>query len=131
MREMLGITQQSLADRLGVKPLSVKRWEIPRYPQNAPDSVWQYLEQLENDQRRACEKAATRLYLDYLESQDSGSEELVADVPYWSSASDYESSTESDGVTWTEANASSRRLAAILADRGIPYRWVNGAHAEG
>ena len=35
MRETLGLTQQSLADRLNVKVLSVKRWEMPKYPQQA------------------------------------------------------------------------------------------------
>ena len=46
LRELAGITQQSLAKELDVNPLSVKRWESPKYPQQAPTEAWQFLDNL-------------------------------------------------------------------------------------
>lgn len=124
MRETLGLTQQTLADELGVKILSVKRWESPKYPQQAPQDAWDFLDELERQQVILCNvaiaKAAQR-------QQDSTESLHDVQVPYWSSASDYEASRGSEGVTWTEANATSRRLAIMLLDRGASVVWVDGS----
>ena len=37
MREMVGMTQATLADALGVEVRSVKRWESPSAPQVPPE----------------------------------------------------------------------------------------------
>lgn len=50
-------------------------------------------------------------------------------LPYWSSQSDY--AEHHDGAagsdaSWTEANATSRRVAAVLRGLGYEVRWVDG-----
>lgn len=124
LRELLGITQQTLADDLDVKPLSVKRWESPKYPQQAPADAWELLDSLEADQARACAAALAKASQ---RSQEPTGQAHAVEVPYWSSAADYEASRSSAEITWTEANATSRRLAAILMDRGESVAWVDGA----
>ena len=123
MRETIGITQQGLADLVGVKILSVKRWESPKYPQQSPDAVWDLLHELESEQIHTCHNA---LAVASKRLQNSTEDRECIEVPYWSSAADYESSRGSEELTWTEANANSRRLAVLLEDRGVSVQWVDG-----
>lgn len=120
MRETLGLTQQTLANELDVKILSVKRWESPKYPQQAPDDVWSFLDDLDREQVATCSAALAKA---------SQMPQDAIEVPYWSNAADYEEHRASD-LTWTEANATSRRLAAILIDRGASVVWVDGATCD-
>lgn len=124
LRETLGLTQQTLADELGVKILSVKRWESPKYPQQAPTDAWDLLDELEQDQIAACAAAVAKAAQRMQEAQEEAQTLLV---PYWSSAADYEASRGSEGLTWTEANATSRRLAIILLDRDVSFAWADGS----
>lgn len=127
MRETLGITQQRLADDLGVKVLSVKRWESPRYPQQAPADAWSLLDDLMAVQDSAVEAVVAQVRSVELEREGHPREVLM---PYWSSQDDYMehhySAAESDG-SWTEINATSRRVASVLKVLGFEVRWVDGA----
>lgn len=42
LRETLGLTQQNVADAVGVRVLAVKRWEKPGEAE-PPEDVWEYL----------------------------------------------------------------------------------------
>ena len=127
MRETLGITQQRLADDLGVKVLSVKRWESPSKPQNAPEDAWELLDELMAAQDVAVATALAQVS----ETADRmGKEPDEVVLPYWSNQQDYMEhhylAAESD-ASWTEINATSRRVAAVLRDYGIKVRWIDGA----
>lgn len=124
MRETLGLTQQTMAAELGVKVLSVKRWESPKYPQQAPQDAWDLLDSLKADQLAACSAAIAKAHQ---KAQKAEGEAQQVEVPYWSSASDYEACRGSDSLTWTEANATSRALAIVLEDRGASVMWVDGS----
>lgn len=119
MRETLGITQQSLANELGVKQLSVKRWEIPHYPQQAPDRAWELLEDLMA--RRASEVA---------KAAEAAGESVS--LPYWMSAQDFDDLAEDDepGATWTEANATRRAIAQELRARRVKVTWHDAATGD-
>lgn len=120
-RETLGITQQALADDLGVRVLSVKRWESPRYPQQAPDMAWELLDALMAAQDEAVADAVARV-------RETGDGDRRIRLPYWSSQRDYDGSLrEDDGLSWTEANATSRRVASVLRWLGYDVRWADGA----
>lgn len=112
MRETLGLTQQSLADRLNVKVLSVKRWEMPKYPQQAPNRVWQLLEDLQTVQDAHVSKAT-----------ETGADDVT--LPYWMSAQDFtDFAGESEPAeTWTEANATRRAIAQALREDGHNVTW--------
>lgn len=126
-RETLGITQQRMADDLGVRVLSVKRWESPRYPQHAPAEAWELLDMLMAKQDSAVAAALAQVR-DV--AHDMGEEPASVALPYWASQSDYMQhhylAAESD-ASWTEVNATSRRVAVMLRWLGFRVRWVDGA----
>ena len=126
MRETLGLTHQRLADDLGVKVLSVKRWESPKYPQQAPAYAWELLDMLMAVQDSAVQAALDQVRL---VADEQGSEPREVIMPYWSSRADYMEhhymAAESD-ASWTEVNATSRRTAIMLTWLGYKVRWVDG-----
>lgn len=125
MREMLGVTQQRLADDLGVRVLSVKRWENPKYPQQAPDEAWALLDDL-----MAVQDSAVRAALAVVESKvdERGNRPKEVAIPYWSSQADYlEHHYMGDDGDWTEVNATNRRVASLLKWLGFEVRWVDGS----
>lgn len=126
MRESLGVTQQRLADDLGVKVLSVKRWELPKHPQTAPADAWELLDMLMAEQDAAV-RAALAQVDEVAMSRGDYPKEVV--LPYWSSQQDFAEhhylASETD-KSWTEINATSRRVAFALRERGIAVRWVDG-----
>lgn len=113
LREMVGLTHQAMADRLGVKIMSVKRWESPKYPQIAPVDAWRLLDGLSFAQGQKVADAVAR-------ASEAGS----ATVPYWSAAATYDGTEPGAEATWTEANATSRRVASVLLAQGVPVQWV-------
>lgn len=124
MRETLGITQQRMADELCVKALSVKRWESPAYPQQAPDDAWELLDLLMEAQDKAVETAVDQVQR--IEIEHEGKPRKVA-IPYWFSQQDYDTHHHAkDGGRWTEVNATNRRLASVLRCLGYEVKWVDG-----
>lgn len=118
-REALGITQQSLADELGVKILSVKRWEQPKYPQHATARVWE-------------------LFADLLDMQESAVRDALmtagdaVELPYWMSAKDFDdlADEKEPGTSWTEANATRRAIAQDLRAHGVTVTWYDAAESR-
>lgn len=126
LRESVGITQQRLADDLDVKVLSVKRWESPNYPQQAPQDAWNLLDMLMERQDTAVKIAL--LQVEEIARERGQQPDEVA-LPYWSSDSDYYKYhylRDHGDESWTEINATARRLSFALRDRGIRVRWVDG-----
>lgn len=127
MRETLGITQQRLADDLGVRILSVKRWESPKYAQQAPAEAWELLDVLMAVQDSAVQAALSQVQAI---AREQGTEPREILLPYWSSQNDYlehhYNAAESD-ASWSEVNATSRRVANVLRWMGHEVRWVDGA----
>ena len=120
LRETAGITQQALADRLGVKILSAQRWERPTYQQQAPQAAWELLDSLVRAQARAVS--------DCLQEAKSGE---VTQLEYWTSGAVYDDlRRDGEPETWTEANATQRAKAQALRMLGYPFEWYDGAESE-
>ena len=130
LRETLGLTQQRIADDLGVHVLSVKRWESPKYAQQAPADAWELLDMLQALQDGAVE-AVLRQAQDI--ARDMGDEPAEIALPYWANQDDYREhhypATERD-ASWTEANATSRAAASALRNLGFSVRWVDGVDSS-
>lgn len=126
LRETLGLTQQRMADDLGVKVLSVKRWESPKYPQQAPADAWELLDMLMAVQDSAVEAVLRQVQVVAHDMRDEPAEIVL---PYWANQDDYMEhhylAAESD-ASWTEVNATNRVVAAVLRNLGFRIKWVNG-----
>lgn len=126
LRETVGLTQQRLADDLGVKVLSVKRWESTSKPQTPPKDAWDILDMLMERQDVAVQAALSQVEQT---AMLHGSYPKEVMLPYWSSEEDYRQHhyvKDNGDESWTEINATSRRVACALRDRGIRVKWVDG-----
>lgn len=121
IRELVGMTQASLADALGVQERSVRRWESEDAPQLPPDEAWQLLWSAEERQGQVIDFALRKV--------DESGAKLVR-LPYWASQRDYsEHSTDAaHGIEgdYRMANANARALATILSGEGIEVEFVDG-----
>lgn len=123
LREMVGISQRTLADLLDVDVRSVKRWENPNATayRGAPNEAWELLLRILNKQEGDVDE-----FLEF--AADSGSiagdipRELA--VPYYHDESDYEVGHPGNGRFWQVANATSRRIAYALRDEGYPFSFI-------
>lgn len=124
IREMVGMTQQALADELGVMVRSVKRWESKRAPQVPPQEACDVLEAALERQHEVVTFALDKVH-DVTDRQGVPPKAVV--LPYWSSAEDYEerSTDAALGVEgdWRMANANARALASALWAEGVDVMW--------
>lgn len=129
LRETLGITQQALADELGVQVRSVRRWESshPKGYYEPPQDAWDVLRRYADQQQRVVAYALEKVE----EIADEMGAPDTVEIKYWLSEPDYISwSTDVDnGIIgdWRMANANARATALILQDRGYTVAFVNGA----
>lgn len=113
-REIAGLTQQTVAERCGVRVLAVKRWErgdtVP-----PPDA-------------RALVEGALALH----DSEVEGFVRRVAEgagghpveLEYYRTREEYEAVAAMPGLTYTFANAVTRSAAEKLVAMGIPVSFV-------
>ena len=129
LRELVGITQQALADELGVQVRSVKRWEHPDAPQHAPQDAWDVLDEAMREQRSAI-WAALSIVDDVTEKM--GEEPRAVRLPYWASQEQYDAHAQESlmgmlglagGESYRMADATLRAIAAVLMSEGIEVEW--------
>lgn len=61
LRERVGLSQQDVATELEVNVKTVKRWEQPQFPYDAPEDAWELLEHALEVQKKQVEYAASVL----------------------------------------------------------------------
>lgn len=120
LREMVGHTQQTLADELGVHPNSVKRWERPDWPDRLPpDDVLDHLEHLRIRQAEVVAEGVSR-GIALAEGADGLGVASVVVLPIWRSQAAYDAvHAFTDPGPVGCANASVRMIAALLMARGV------------
>ena len=122
MRELLGMSQQLLADLLSVDVRSVKRWESPTATayKSAPDDAWELLDKYLEQQQWAVETGLQKVE----ETEDQmGRPPREVSLTYWFSEEAYEAAHPGEGRFWQMANANSRIVAAILRMDGYTVNF--------
>lgn len=110
MMGMTGVTQGMLADMLGVRDRSVRRWISPTYPQYKPSkAAFELLDGLLEKQRA---------YVDMVVSDPNHRTELH----YWRSQEEHDRATACI-EDYRIANANSVAAAQVLAQQGILPVW--------
>ncbi len=119
-RDTLGLSLEAVAKIAGVmRPRTIRLWE-ERDDLPVPYDVWATLGEMLEEQ-----VMTLKTTLEVIDESQATSARLV----YWDNQGDYdEHHYVSDGGRYEMANATTRRLAAILEDRGIKVTWVDGAH---
>ena len=109
LREIVGMSQQVLADALQVDKRSIQRWEAPTNEWRPPADAWEVLDAAREQQRWTVANA-----LEVVRS----TENLHASVEltYWKSQE--ESERAGHGGDYQMANANVRIIAAILEQEG-------------
>lgn len=126
IREMVGMTQATLAGALGVQERSVRRWESEEAPQMPPEDAWRILQDAYDAQWEAVEAAVAKAEGIRAERGETA----AVRIRYWPDAESYlERSTDSAlGVAgdWRMANANARAAALALRGRGFAVEFVDG-----
>lgn len=117
LREQVGYSQQDVADALGIKVLSVKRWEKPDYPFEIPRTAWDLLDSAYELQVTVVEAAVD-------EACGAGEStglhiETPVRLTYWRTQGDYDARHPHDPGSYTQANATARAVAEKLRALGF------------
>lgn len=115
-RETLGLSQQDVADELGVAVRTVKRWEAPGWPE-PPADAWSLIEECE-ERRRWSIDVAERAVLD---SHAAVSGEVM--ITYYRTQKEYDELGR-DERPFGMANANARAVAESLQRMGYRVRFV-------
>lgn len=107
LRELLGLTQQDVADAAGVNVSTAKRWEKPGYF-TPPDDVWAWLEDCERLHGEVVDAAVSAAV-----ARGRG----PVQITYYRSQEQYDAAGSDDGP-YGVANANARMVASRLRALG-------------
>lgn len=113
-RERCGLTQLDVADALGVRTMTVKRWEKPAEP-DAPADAWAFLEAVETA-RRGVVKQAEETALRY-------GERGAVQLTYYRTQEQFDAFGRDEGPVGV-ANANARAVADRLESMGFEIAWA-------
>ncbi len=117
-RERVGMTQQDLADELGVQVRSIKRWESPASGYDAPQDAWDVLEKSMREHVAAVDEALD--LVDGIESSHGKPARVV--LTYYRDQAQYDERGRDEGKVGV-VNARARAVADVLEDEGIEVEW--------
>lgn len=127
LREMVGMSVRDLARLADVQERTIARWERGASP--VPDDVARIVRDAKARQDEIVSFALAK-YESILDDLPDG-EALAVRLNYWTTERDYlERSTDAalgvDG-DWLMANATTRRVAAVLEDMGVAVSYTDDA----
>lgn len=127
LRELVGMSQQMLADELGVQIRSVKRWEHPNFDWQPPQDAWDVLDEAREQQIDIVNFSLAKIR--EIE-RDEDAEPRTVHLTYWRSAEDYEAAHPGEGENWQMANANSRLVWHALEALGYSVAFDFGGLAS-
>lgn len=119
-RERLGLTQQDIADALGINIKTVKNWENPRQTRyRISDVAWEYLDRVIDAQAQqvayACSVVEKRI-------EELGRKPAVVAITYYRDQATYDRFGREAGP-FGQANATARAIACELERMGIQVEF--------
>lgn len=124
MREQVGMSQQDVADALGVRVLSVKRWENPEYPFEIPDDAWDVLDAAYGMQQQQVEYAVDSAIAAVEATRKQSDMDVL--LRYWRTQSDYDAAHPDEPGPYGQANAVARAAAERLRTLGFEVSFTYG-----
>ncbi len=117
LREACGLSQQNVADALGVHLQTIKRWEKPSFPYAVPDDAFDYLDSVAESQAN---QVNYMLGVVAQQVEQFGKNPVLVPITYYRDQQMYDTYGRDKGpFGWP--NAVARKLAYELAKRGISY----------
>ena len=119
LRETVGLSQQDVADALGVDVRSVKRWEAPDGSQPVA-AAWALLERYAEFHELAIETA-----VEHVETMiaEVGHAPQAVRMTYWRSQEEYDAHGRDPGP-YGVANANARSVAEALRPYGVDVEFA-------
>lgn len=122
VREMVGMSQQELADALDVQVLSVKRWERPDIDGcEPPDDAWDVLDDARKLQRQVVDFGISKVGQ---MAVDLKAEAEAVVLTYWRTQDAYDTAHPDEPGVYTMANANARLIADKLESFGYMVRFI-------
>lgn len=119
LREACGLSQQNVADALGVHLQTIKRWEKPSFPYAVPDDAFGYLDSVAESQAN---QVNYMLGVVAKQVEQFGKNPVLVPITYYRDQQMYDKYGRDEGpFGWP--NAVARKLAYELDKRGISYSF--------
>lgn len=128
-REMLGLTQQDVADALNANVKTIKNWENPRQTRyRISDAAWEFLDCAADIQAR--QVAYARCVIEK-HAEVFAESPIVVPITYYRDQAAYDECGR-DAGPYGQANATSRAIARELERMGVQveFRYADSADAQ-
>lgn len=119
LRENCGLSQQNVADALGVHLQTVKRWEKPSFPYNIPDDAFDYLDSVAESQAN---QVAHMLDVIAQQVEQFGKDHVLMPITYYRDQQMHDAYCRHEKpFGWS--NAVARKLAYELGKCWVSYSF--------
>ena len=131
LRDLVGLDQVDVADALGVKPVTIRKWEDPQAFALPRKAAWLFLEDVADIIERKSADLAARALEAAQRARADGREPSPVLLTYWRTREDWDNSplghpdeTTVIGGYWKIENAITRTAALRLAKDDTPFSIV-------
>ena len=130
LRDLVGLDQVDVADALGVKPVTIRKWEDPQAFALPRKAAWLFLEDVADIIERKSADLAARALEAAQRARADGREPAPVLLTYWRTREDWDNSPISHpdetviGNHWKIENTITRTTALRLVKDDTPFSIV-------